>query len=61
MFKSNSGEGEGTSDPDNVSVEELHDEDYDEHWLRIIWDGEEYADAWLLARSEDTDELSDNR
>lgn len=59
-FRSTAGKDDGASDPDHRYVEELHDDDYGEHWLRIQWEGDGYEDAWIMARDEDKEYLHDN-
>lgn len=60
LFRSNSGKDSGNSDPDDIHVEELHDDEEDENWLRIGWEGEEYEDAWLMTRLRNIISLDDN-
>lgn len=60
VFASRAGKGEGTSDPERSYVEELHDDEYDENWFRIGWDGPEYEDAWIMVRAEHREYLYDN-
>lgn len=60
MFRSRAERGEGTSEPDSIDVNRLYDQDYDENWLRVAWNGDEYADAWIMDRMANVVDLDDN-